>query len=139
MKDYYLQMLGFYKQEEMFFIQNFYRMLILANGSAIFLLCAYLGTLVGAGKPADGFVFPIFLFLVGLLAAAFIIQYTLKVVAVSRLKITEQIVKIFKDDLDIDDFQPWGFSQSGLVVIGVAQIISGVCFLLGVIVTFFNI
>ncbi len=139
LKCFHFQNIEFYKQEEMFFIQIFFKMLLVANGSAIFLLCAYIGSLVGSDNPSDLFTLPLVLFLLGLISAGYIIQYTLNVITTSRSNVTRQVYAIFKDELDVDQFESWGFSKKGLVIVGTLKFISSACFLLGVTIVFFKI
>ena len=127
-----LQTASFYKQEEIWFLQRFYQSFLFANGAGIIILTTYMGVLSGSNAPVSRLIFPLVLFILGALAGAGLIWYTLGVLGNSLVNIREQMFKLFQSELDIEQYQNWGFSRKGLMIVGAIQIISGGAFLLGI-------
>ena len=131
-KEYLLQTAGFYKQEEIWFMQKFYQLFIIANGSGIIILTTYMGALASGGNSITHFILPLSSFIFGALFGGVMIWYALNVVCVSLTKIREQTLKIFQDELDFKEYDGWGFTRKGLILMGIFQLISAALFLLGI-------
>jgi hypothetical protein len=119
-------------QEEKAYTDQFFHLLVIANGTGIALLATFMGALVRNAQQVAQLKTPMIVFLVGAFLAALIYLPLMSVANAATNNITTQVTDFFLDKKDIETMQPFGLNRAGRIVVWVLLVSSLVLFVVGV-------
>jgi hypothetical protein len=119
-------------KEEMDFTNQAFRLLMLGNGAGIALLASFIGAVAGRGHPVGDLVSPLWKFLLGVVCAGLISAPFMAVASQATNHTINQLMQFFRNEIDIESMQGWGFTKRGRIVIGGLSLLSLLFFVIGV-------
>jgi hypothetical protein len=132
-RELYLTALAVRTTEEQHYTQQFYRLLMLGNGTGIALLATFMGALVKENKQVTQLRTPMIVFLIGACAASLVYFPLMSVANAATNNITNQVTEFFLNKKDLETIQGYGLNLAGRIVISVLLFASLVLFVVGVI------
>jgi len=108
------------------------RLLVLGNGAGVAIIATVLGIIIQRGEPIDNLPVPLVIFIIGTALAASVYLPLIAVATDTAKHIGESIEKVFRDELDLEHLQGYGFSKRGIVLVRVLLSLSIVSFIAGV-------
>ena len=127
-----LSIVSIKSQEEQQFTQQFFRFLILGNGTGIVLLATIMATIAGDEAQLMALAAPLVKFFVGAILAALVFFPLMAVANQATIYIGGQVTKFFLNELDIEEFRGYGLNKLERFVINILLIGSLLTFCLGV-------
>lgn len=128
-----LNIVNIKSQEEQQYTQQFYRLLVLGNGTGVILLSSFIGAIAGKNVPYFlELISPLSWFFAGMILAALIYFPLMSVANQATTNIGDQVNKFFMNTLDIEDFQGYGFNKFGQLIITLMLMGSLIAFGVGV-------
>ncbi len=128
----FLNALSIKSQEEQQYTQQFFRLLVLGNGTGIVLLVSFIGANAGKNLPYfSDLVFPLTMFFIGAILAALVYFPLMSVASQATVHIANQVNDFFLNKLNVEDFQGYGFNGIGRAIIFLLLISSLVAFCIG--------
>lgn len=118
-------------QEEQEYGRQFLRLLTLGNGSGIVILSAFMGSIADKSEFIAYFTAPLMKFSIGLVLSAITYIPLLAVSNQATIHFTNQVDKFFRNTLDIESFQSYGFSNMGRNLVILLQLGSLAFFMWG--------
>jgi hypothetical protein len=119
-------------QEEKAYTDQFFRLLMLGNGTGIALLATFMGALVRNAQQIVQLKTPMIVFLIGAFIAASVYFPLMSVAAAATNNITAQVTDFFLNKKDIEAMQGYGLSRAGRAVVMLLLLASLVLFVIGV-------
>ena len=117
----FLNALSIKSQEEQQYTQQFFRLLVLGNGTGIVLLVSFIGANAGKNLP----------YFIGAILAALVYFPLMSVASQATVHIANQVNDFFLNKLNVEDFQGYGFNGIGRAIIFLLLISSLVAFCIG--------
>lgn len=127
-----LNVVSIKSQEEQQYTQQFFRLLIIANGAGIALLTTFMGAVAGNDSQLAELVSPLITFLFGAISASLVFFPLVAVSNQATVRITNQVQEFFLNNLDVTEFQGYGFSRIGRLIVFILLFLSIVAFGFGV-------
>lgn len=127
-----LNIVGIKSQEGQQYTQQFYRLLILGNGTGIVLLATFMGAVADQSAQLTPLVAPLIKFFIGAILAALVFFPLMGVANQATVHIGNQVNAFFLNQLDIEQFQGYGLNKLGRLIIYALLIGSLVAFSMGV-------
>jgi hypothetical protein len=119
-------------QEEQQYSQQFYRLLMLGNGTGIALLATFIGALVRDNKQVTQLRTPMIVFLVGACVASLVYLPLMSVANAATNNITNQVTEFFLNKRDVETLQGYGLNLAGRIVVKFLLFASLTLFVIGV-------
>jgi glucan phosphoethanolaminetransferase (alkaline phosphatase superfamily) len=119
-------------QEEKAYTDQFFRLLMLANGTGIALLATFMGALIRNAEQITQLKTPMIVFLVGAFLAALVYLPLMTVANAATNNITTQVTDFFLNKKDIETVQGYGLSRAGRAVVMLLLFASLILFVIGV-------
>lgn len=126
-----LQIINVKTQEEQEYGRQFLRLLTLGNGSGIVILSAFMGSIAEKSQFIAYFSAPLMKFSIGLVLSAITYIPLLAVSNQATKHYASQIDQFFRNIIDIESFQSYGFSKLGKNLVILLQLGSLVFFMWG--------
>jgi hypothetical protein len=135
-KDYWFLMLSDAMQNEILFGQTVFKMLMLGNGSAIFLICAFIGSSIDTSFSNPLFIVPLACFVVGLYSAGKLLEHTGNITSMIARDTKEQTRLLVHDLLDVDKALHFSFDDTAIKFLRRYKRQSTIALIGGVVITF---
>jgi hypothetical protein len=120
-------------QEEQQYTQQFYRLLMLGNGTGIALLATFMGALVRNNQQVIQLRTPMIVFLVGASVASLVYLPLMSVANAATNNITTQVTEFFLNKKEVETLQGYGLNPAGRIVVTLLLFASLVLFVIGVV------
>ena len=131
-KGFFLMVLTVKTQEEKAYTDQFFRLLMLGNGTGIALLATFMGALVRNAQQIVQLKTPMIVFLVGAFVAALVYLPLMTVANAATNNITTQVTDFFLDKKDVETIQGYGLNRAGRAVVMLLLFSSLILFVVGV-------
>jgi glucan phosphoethanolaminetransferase (alkaline phosphatase superfamily) len=131
-KGYLLMALTVKTQEEKAYTDQFFRLLLVANGTGIALLATLMGALIRNAQQIVQLKTPMIIFLVGAFIAALVYLPLMTVANAATNNIATQVTNFFLNKTDIETIQGYGLSRAGRRVVMLLLFTSLILFVVGV-------
>jgi hypothetical protein len=119
-------------QEEKQYTDQFFRLLMVGNGTGIALLATLMGALVRNTQQIVQLKTPMIVFLVGAFVAALVYLPLMTVANAATNNVTTQVTDFFLNKTDIEKMQGYGLNRTGRAVVLLLQFASLILFVVGV-------
>ncbi len=123
-KDILLHMINIKSQEEQEYSRQYLRFLTLGNGSGILLLSAFMGSMAENSTLIATLVDPLIKFSIGAILSALMYFPFMVVSNQATISITNQVDLFFRNEMNIEDIQGYGFSKLGILIVWLLKISS---------------
>jgi len=130
-KGYFLMALTVKTQEEKAYTDQFFRLLMLANGTGIALLATFMGALIRNAQQVVQLKTPMVIFLIGACIAALVYVPLMAVANTATNVIATQVTDFFLNNKDLETIQGYGLSLRGRVVVMLLLLASLILFVIG--------
>jgi hypothetical protein len=117
LKNMFLTVLNVKSQEEQLYTQQFFRLLVLGNGSGIILLASFMGALVHKSESIHLLKRPLLMFFIGALLAAFVYVPLVLVSSQATDYMFRQIQEFFLNKRALEQITGYSFSRRGIIIV----------------------
>jgi hypothetical protein len=124
----FLTVISVRSQEEQRYTEQFFLLLVLGNGTGVFLLATFMGALVTTNKAVGSLRVPLILFSIGAFLAAFVYVPLTAVANQATVNAFQQITDFFLDKKELEAIQPYGFNRRGLFIVWSLLLLSFLAF-----------
>jgi len=131
-RGFFLMALTVKTQEEKAYTDQFFRLLMLGNGTGIALLATFMGALVRNAQQIVQLKTPMIVFLIGAFIAASVYFPLMSVANAATNNITAQVADFFLNKKDIETMQGYGLNRAGRAVVMLLLFASLALFVIGV-------
>jgi hypothetical protein len=116
-RDAFLTIISVKSQEEQRYTEQFFRLLVLGNGTGVVLLATFMGALVHNNGAVGSLRTPLIIFSIGAILAALVYVPLMLVANQASIAIFQQITEFFLNKKDVETIEGYGFNKRGSVVV----------------------
>lgn len=131
-RGFFLMVLSTKSQEEKAYTDQFFNLLVIANGTGIALLATFMGALVKNAQQIVQLRTPMIIFLVGAFLAALVYLPLMSVANAATNNISTQVTDFFLDKKDLETIQTFGLNCAGRIIVSLLLLTSLLLFVVGV-------